>query len=344
MKEVYSELSNTLKDLEKAQEDLLVEVPEDQIETELAYLDAPAVLLSEMDLRVSTAAQTERQSQVAAQTEADATLKKQEFTAAQASFRTKLEGFGKPSANLSLLSSEKNISYADMRLEIKKLENSQAKLVEERVKLVNMDPTADLSAFIDMFNNMVVVEVDNCKRIALEYLKEDVSTTSATSEVLSTGRGRGSGITFSSTKRETVILPKFSGEEKTAYLKYPVWKEQWNSHITEYEVKYRSTMLLNHLDSKALDQIIGLENDYEKAMQQLDRYYNDAKKIVKSCLDEIRTQSTISAFDYKALVAYKKCLASSTTTPGSRRVTSSTRCPIRRLCLFLSESCRYKRL
>ena len=226
LKEVYLELSNAFKDLEKAQEDLLVEVPEDQIETELAYLDAPAVLLSEMDLRVSTAAQTERQSQVAAQTEADATLKKQEFTAAQASFRTKLEGFGKMSANLTLLSSEKNISYADMRLEIKKLEDSQAKLVEERVKLVNMDPTADLSAFIDMFNNMVVVEVDNCKRIALEYLKEDVSATSDTTEVLSTGRGSGSGVTFSSTKRETVMLPKFSGEEKTAYLIYPVWKEQ----------------------------------------------------------------------------------------------------------------------
>ena len=191
LQEVYLDLSNAFKDLEKAQEDLLVELAEDQIDTELTYLDAPAVVLSDMDLRVSTAAQTEKQSQIAQQTEADETLRIQEFTAAQASFRAKLEGFGKPSANLSLLSSEKNISYADMRLEVKKLEDSQNKLLEERVKLVNMDPTADLSAFIDMFNNMVVVEVDNCKRIALEYLKGDTSTALATTEVPSTGGGTG---------------------------------------------------------------------------------------------------------------------------------------------------------
>ena len=50
-------------------------------------------------------------------------------------------------------------------------------------------------------------------------------------------------------------------------------------HILEYETKYRATMLLNHLDSKALEQIVGLENDYEKAVEQLDKYYNnDAKK------------------------------------------------------------------
>ena len=109
------------------------------------------------------------------------------------------------------------------------------------------------------------------------------------------------------------MLPKFSGEEKTAYLKYPVWKEEWNSHITEYEEKYRATMLLNHLDAKATDQIIGLENDYDQAMEQLDRYYNDAKKIVKACLDEVRSHSNISAFDYKALVAYKKCLVNNFT-------------------------------
>ena len=43
-------------------------------------------------------------------------------------------------------------------------------------------------------------------------------------------------------------------------------------------MKYRSTMLLNHLDDKAMTQIIGHENDYEKSMELLDKYYNDAKK------------------------------------------------------------------
>ena len=99
------------------------------------------------------------------------------------------------------------------------------------------------------------------------------------------------------------MLPKFSGDEKFAFLKYPVWKQQWSSHITEYEEKYRATMLLNHLDAKALEQIVGLENQYDKAMEQLDKYYNDAKKIAKACLDEIRAHSAIGAHDYKALVA-----------------------------------------
>ena len=74
------------------------------------------------------------------------------------------------------------------------------------------------------------------------------------------------------------MLPKFSGDERTAFLKYPVWKTQWLNHITEYEVKYRATMLLNHLDDKATLQIIGHENDYDKLMELLDRYYNDARK------------------------------------------------------------------
>ena len=79
------------------------------------------------------------------------------------------------------------------------------------------------------------------------------------------------------------------------------------------EVKYRATMLLNHLDSKAKEQIIGLENDYEKAMESLDKYFNDAKKVVKACLDEIKGHSVIHSFDYKSLVSFKKCLTNNFT-------------------------------
>ena len=81
----------------------------------------------------------------------------------------------------------------------------------------------------------------------------------------------------------------------------------------EYEEKYRATMLVNHLDAKALEQIVGLENEYDLAMTQLDRYYNDARKIIKACLDDIKSHSNVAAFDYKALVAYKKCLVNNFT-------------------------------
>ena len=109
------------------------------------------------------------------------------------------------------------------------------------------------------------------------------------------------------------MLPQFSGEEKTAFLQYPIRKKQWLSHISEYEVKYRATMLLNHLDTKAKEQIIGFENEYDLAIEKLEKYYNDAKKIIKACLDEIRGHGNISAHDYKALVSYKKCLTNNHT-------------------------------
>ena len=125
--------------------------------------------------------------------------------------------------------------------------------------------------------------------------------------------GGDRGSSFSATKRETVMLPQFSGEEKTAFLQHPIWKKQWLSHISEYEVKYRATMLLNHLDTKAKEQIIGFENEYDLAMEKLEKYYNDAKKIIKACLDEIRGHGNISAHDYKALVSYKKCLTNNHT-------------------------------
>ena len=167
----------------------------------------------------------------------------------------------------------------------------------------------DDAPLLDQHKLQVVDEVEKCKLIGLRYMKD--SSTAPTSVVSSgaSGSRAGSGSsTFSTTKRETVMLPTFSGEEKTAYLQYPIWKTQWESHIQEYETKYRATMLLNHLDAKAKEQIVGLENDYGKAIEQLEKYYNDAKKIVRACLEEVRAHSAVNAHDYKSLVSYKKCL------------------------------------
>ena len=63
--------------------------------------------------------------------------------------------------------------------------------------------------------------------------------------------------TTSMTKRETMMLPKFSGDEDTAYLKYPIRRKQWMLHITDYEEEYRSTMLLNLLDRLAAERAAG---------------------------------------------------------------------------------------
>ena len=103
-----------------------------------------------------------------------------------------------------------------------------AKLHETKAKVIKLNPAADLVAVHEQFNSLVVDEVDSCKRIVLEYVKDAPAVVS--DAVTGGGRSRSG---FSTSKRETVMLPKFSGEEKTAYLKYPVWKQQWDDHIQE---------------------------------------------------------------------------------------------------------------
>ena len=309
--EVYVELSDAYSALEQAQENLMLVVDEDGLEAEGTYLDNPSATLAEMDLKVSKAKdaqdQLKRDTDKREKEDQDKVAREREYSVALAKFKSNVMGFGKPSDQLFTLSSEKRISIGDMRLEVKKLEADYAKLVQEKLELFNLDPEADLSAVVDQFNALVLDEVDRCKAIALEFMK-DVPVPEVPAPVVLTGGGTSRGAGFSATKRETVMLPKFSGDEKTSFLQYPIWRKQWDSHISEYETKYRATMLLNHLDSKAMDQIVGFETEYEKAMEKLDHYYNDAKKIVKACLDEIRGHSSINAYDYKALVAYKKCL------------------------------------
>ena len=130
------------------------------MEAEVTYLDALADELSQMDLKVNTSEETSKQKEQQEKSVAEDTAKKHEFQCALAALRAKLEGFGKPSINLEDLSREKKISFADMRLELSKLEGSQASLLEERVRVSNMDPSADISAVCDLFTNMVVLEVE----------------------------------------------------------------------------------------------------------------------------------------------------------------------------------------
>ena len=77
-------------------------------------------------------------------------------------------------------------------------------------------------------------------------------------------------------------LLRFSGEEKggQAFLKYPIWSKNWKSQITDYEEKYRATMLMSHIDAEVQKKLVGLETEYEKAMEKLDRYYGDTRMVV----------------------------------------------------------------
>ena len=45
---------------------------------------------------------------------------------------------------------------------------------------------------------------------------------------------------------------------------------------------YRAGMLLSHINVEAQKQLIGLENEYVRAIEMLDRYYGDKHKVVQA--------------------------------------------------------------
>ena len=56
------------------------------------------------------------------------------FEGSLAAFKANVESFGNPVAYLTKLSTEKKISYADMRLELGKIEAEMTKLADEKTK------------------------------------------------------------------------------------------------------------------------------------------------------------------------------------------------------------------
>ena len=290
LEESLRELHEAFKVAEKANDDYVAIIEEDELETELGYMDAPTTTLETLTNKVKDRLKSLKDSE--------------RSTAVQSKFKLGIQNFGTPSVLITQLSSENKISLKDMRAELDKVEASFDII---KADLMKLDARGDLNDLLEEYNTKVVEEVDRCKRVALEYLK-DSTPAPVTGGGSSSSTDGVSSRPYSTTKRETVMLPHFSGDEKSAYLKYPVWKQQWTEHIAEYEDKYRATMLMNHLDEKAQSQIVGLETDYEAAIKQLDSYYSDAKKIIRACLDELRGQPQISQFDYKGLVQYKKCL------------------------------------
>ena len=291
LNEAIDELKEAFKAIEDSHDEYVAAVDEVTLQEEGDYLALPAVKLETM--KSKTRELVKKLS----------TTEKGE--ASKAKFKIGLDNFGTPSQLLKQLSTENRISLADMKAELEKVEKTYDLL---KVDMMALDPASDVAALLDRYNKDVATEVEECKKIALQY-RRDVGEELSVAAVAEEGSRASSGArVFSTTKRETVMLPHFSGDEKSAYLKYPVWKKQWEEHIQEYEEKYRATMLLSHLDDKAQLQIVGLETNYDEAIKQLDSYYNDSKKVIRACLDEIRAQPQVSQYDYKGLVQYKKCL------------------------------------
>ena len=84
------------------------------------------------------------------------------------------------------------------------------------------------------FKEFVGEELRKCKEVGLANLQADTTvgdTMSQSKDILC------------NTKREMIMLPRFSIDERTAYLKYPVLTKQSVFYIVNYEAKYQSTVL-----------------------------------------------------------------------------------------------------
>ena len=168
LEKAYEELSVALKEVEKAHEEYCLLLEEEQLDEEDNYLNAPSTTLAQMHVSVGKTMADARNSAAEVSKNAE---KKILFEGSLATFRAGIESFGSPSTNLTLLSTEKTVSCLDMRAELSKLEVAMAKLMEDKVKLLNMDPTADLTAECEMFNSRVLMKWRGVRGLSWSTLK-----------------------------------------------------------------------------------------------------------------------------------------------------------------------------
>ena len=112
-----------------------------------------------------------------------------------------------------------------MRAELGKIEAQFDKFNTERVEVESRFPSIEDTTLGAMFAELVGKSLQQCKGVGLAYLQAEASSRSVI-------KPRD---TASTTKKETVMLPSFSRQDDTAYLKYPVWRKQWALHITNHE-------------------------------------------------------------------------------------------------------------
>ena len=82
-------------------------------------------------------------------------------------------------------------------------------------------------------------------------------------------------------------------------MKYPIWLENWKFQFFEYEEKYRAGMLISHIDNEAQKKIIGLENNYTKAMEKPNRCYRNNNEVIQACTAEVRRHPQVQTYNNK---------------------------------------------
>ena len=201
-----------------------------------------------------------------------------------------------------------NISSTDQRNEWTRVESEFSSLKEQFTNLLGIDHSLDVAEISKTFEDDAEQAFLNTRKVVLPLLKDVFPTSggSSASDHSSTSTNSSSHV-----RRELVGLPEFEGkEESSPYLRFPIWKQQWDVLIQGYEDNFRATLLLKNTDQAAQRRFIGFETKYEEAMARLVAYYGVPNKVVACVMGEVNSQLEIEEGDYRGLVAYSDLLES----------------------------------
>ena len=230
--------------------------------------------------------------------EAEGAMVKEElerkFDSVKAEVESEVDTFKRMTMNLR--ESLQDASNDDKRSEWVKVVSEFKLLKNKFVHLVSIDSSRDVTEVNQKFVNDAETVFLETQTWMLPQLKDAPITSGGSSQTYST-------------KKEYVRLPSFQGEDKSSpFLKFPVWKSQWDVLIEEYEEKWRSGLLLDHLDDTACSKLVGYETDYAEAIKRLNLFYGDPLKVVSCVMREVMLPHPIADGDYKGLLSYSVIL------------------------------------
>ena len=216
---------------------------------------------------------------------------KEKFDSAAAELKLAIDSFSRVNAGLEDTLGTASVSYKQKEWE--KVQSEFGSLKNQVITVAGIDPSQDMTDINTKFADTAEKSFLDTKKWLMEALKDAPQDKVVTSS--STG----------STKKESVKLPKFEGNEKASpYIKWPSWIVRWEKLIVEYDVSWRSSILIDHLDEAAKEKFVGYDDDYDEAMKRLKSYYGDPRKVVECSIKEVLSPKDIAYGDYKALLFY----------------------------------------
>ena len=307
--EQFEKFKGCFQKLENAQE-AFIEVTDIDIENHadgLKFMDNPYeqynTVLARYSTYLKTSEETERtqskkkeEDDRASEKEVHRQETKEKFRCEAAKLEVAIDTFGRTNGKIE--DSIADAPVSDKRKEWQKIEAEFDSLKSLLLSVTELDPTEDTSAISKKFVDVVEKTYFDAKRWMMSQLKDSTEASS-----------RPTTINDRTTKTEKIALPEFKGDEKESpYLKYPIWRKQWDSLISQYQDEWRDRLLFKHVDDVAKSKFIGYESNYEVAMKRLDSFFGNRDKVVACVMKEVHAAKDIVDGDYSGLLTYSSVL------------------------------------